>query len=154
MDKKQIESKKESAKALYLTAQYTQEEISNMVGISRVSLTKWIKKGSWEELRRSITLTPEKMISHLNKQLDEINNNILAREHGKRFATSKEADAILKISKTIRNLQRELGLCDIISFSMKFLTWLHGAGEYEKGKEFLPLFNAFIYDISGQKNTD
>ena len=37
MDKKQIESKKESAKALYLTAQYTQEEISNMVGISRVS---------------------------------------------------------------------------------------------------------------------
>ena len=94
------------------------------------------------------------MISHLNKQLDEINNIILAREHGKRFATSKEADAILKISKTIRNLQRELGLHDIVSYSMKFLTWLRSVEEYEKGKEFLPLFNAFICDIAGQKNMD
>lgn len=153
MDKKQIKSKKESAKALYLSAQYTQNEISDLVGISRVSLGKWIKKGNWEDLRSATTLTPEKMISHLNKQLEEINQNILSREQGKRFANTKEADAILKISKTIKNLQRDLGLREVLAFTMKFLTWLREVGEYEKGKEFVPLFNAFISDISGEKNS-
>lgn len=151
MNKAQKTNKKEYAKALFLAAQHTQEEIGDIIGISRQTLSKWIKKEKWDDLRRATTLTPEKIITQLNKQLDEINQSILSREEGKRFATSREADAILKISNTIKNLQTELGLNEVVSVSISFLSWLRDVGEVSKNKEIANLFNMYINDLANKK---
>lgn len=151
MNKQQIKNKKEYAKALFLSSQQTQEEISNIIGVSRQTLNKWAKNENWAELRNAATLTPQKMISQLSKQLEEINKSILSREEGKRFATPKEADALVKISNTIKNLRQEMGLSEVVSVSMLFLNWLRKNGEAERGKELSNLFNNFIQDLATEK---
>ena len=148
MNKQQRNSKKEFAKSLYIYSQQTQEEISEIIGISRQTVNKWAKNGHWDELRAATTITPEKIIVNLTKQLNEINQNITERPKGERFATTKEADAILKISNTIKNLRQELGLSEVVSVGMRFFSWLRDVGEYEKGKEFSNLFNHFVNDLS------
>lgn len=146
MKKGQRNIKKEFAKTLFISGQMSQDEISKMVEVSRVTIGKWVKAGEWEEMRRSTTLTPANITTQLNKQLDEININIASRERGKRFATPAESDAILKISKTIKNLNKEIGLDVIISVSMQFLQYLRQVGETKMGKEFLKYFDMFIKD--------
>lgn len=151
MNKQQRNSKKEFAKSLYIYSQQTQEEISEIIGISRQSLSKWVKNGHWDELRAAITITPENIIVNLTKQLNEINQSITERPKGERFATTKEADAILKISNTIKNLRQKLGISEVVSVGMRFLSWMKEVGEYEKGKEFSNLFNHFINDLTTTK---
>ena len=151
MNKIELKNKKDLAKSLFMQGIYTQEEISELIGISRKSVYKWIKDGNWAEMRTATTITPQKIICQLNQQLDDINKNILARPEGKRFANTKEADAILKLSNTIKNMQEETGLKEMVSVSMAFLSWLRDIGEYESGKLFLNYFNVFINDFAEKK---
>ena len=60
-----IKQKKEWARMLYLdgTTLYTQAEISEKVGISRITLGRWIKDEKWAELRVSVTMTREQSIN-------------------------------------------------------------------------------------------
>ncbi len=41
--------KKEWAKTLYLKENLTQQEIADRVGVSRVSVSNWVRAGKWEE---------------------------------------------------------------------------------------------------------
>ena len=54
--------KKEWAKTLYLKENLTQQEIADRVGVSRVSVSNWVRAGKWEEQRVGITLTREEQI--------------------------------------------------------------------------------------------
>lgn len=148
MNKQTLKNKRELAKALYIKAEHTQAEISEIVGVSRRTICKWIDKENWRELRSAQTITPQKIVSNLNKQLDEINEKILARPEGERFATPKESDSILKIATTIKKMQTDYGLAEVVSVAMSFVSWLKEIGEYEKGKEFSHYFNIFINDMA------
>ena len=44
------QQKKDWAKTLYLRENLTQQEIADRVGVSRVSVSNWIRTGKWEEL--------------------------------------------------------------------------------------------------------
>lgn len=49
--------KKEWAKTLYLKENLTQQEIADRVGVSRVSVSNWVRAGKWEEQKVGLTLT-------------------------------------------------------------------------------------------------
>lgn len=99
---------------LYLKENLTQQEIAEKVGVSRVTVNKWIKTEMWEQRKAGLTLTREEQISLLYQQVAEINRNIKEREEGKRFATSKEADVLIKLSSAIKKMETESGIADII----------------------------------------
>lgn len=72
-----IAQKKEYAGVLYLKDNLTQQEIAEKVGVSRQTLSKWIKAEKWEERKVGITLTREDQISNLHRQVAEINKVIM-----------------------------------------------------------------------------
>ncbi len=43
--------KKEWAKTLYLKENLTQQEIADRVGVSRVSVSNWVRAGKWRNRR-------------------------------------------------------------------------------------------------------
>ena len=139
--------KKSIAKALYVQSGYTQEEIADKVGVTRQTVGRWVKAEQWEELKASQTITPAQIIAQFNRQIVEINDNISMRESGKRFATPAEADAINKLATSIAKLQNEVGIADIVSVGMRFLTWLRPL-DPEAGKMFNNLFDAFIKEVA------
>ncbi|MCQ5023215.1 transposase family protein, partial [Bacteroides thetaiotaomicron] len=100
---------------LYLKENLTQQEIADRVGVSRVSVSNWVRAGKWEEQKVGLTLTRQEQVANLYRQVAEINKAIAERPEGERFPSSKEADILGKLSAAIRNMEQEVGIADIIS---------------------------------------
>ena len=107
--------KKEWAKTLYLKENLTQQEIADRVGVTRVTVNSWINKEKWEEQKTGITLTREEQVANLYRQVAEINRAIADRPVGERYANSKEADILGKLSSSIEKMEKDVGIADIIS---------------------------------------
>lgn len=137
--------KKEWAKTLYMRENLTQQEIAERVGVSRVTVSNWVRAGKWEEQKAGLTLTRQEQVANLYRQVAEINLAISARAEGERFPNSKEADILGKLSAAIRNMEQETGIADIISVLTGFIEWLRPF-DLEKAKELTRLADAYIKD--------
>lgn len=137
--------KKEYARMLYLKENLTQQEIAEKTGVSRQTLSRWINSEKWEEMKIGMTLTREQQIAELHRQVAEINRTIRSREEGKRYATPSEADTLGKLAATIKKLESDVGISDIISVGMRFGDWLRPQ-DPDMTKTFIRLFDQFIKD--------
>lgn len=137
--------KKEWAKTLYMRENLTQQEIAERVGVSRVTVSNWVRAGKWEEQKAGLTLTRQEQVANLYRQVAEINRAISARAEGERFPNSKEADILGKLSAAIRNMEQETGIADIISVLTSFIEWLRPL-DLDKAKELIRLADAYIKD--------
>lgn len=137
--------KKEWAKTLYLRESLTQQEIAERVGVSRVTVSNWVRAGKWEEQKAGLTLTRQEQVANLYRQVAEINRVISTRAEGERFPNSKEADILGKLSAAIRNMEQETGIADIISVLTAFIEWLRPL-DLDKAKELTRLADAYIKD--------
>lgn len=137
--------KKEWAKTLYMRENLTQQEIAERVGVSRVTVSNWVRAGKWEEQKAGLTLTRQEQVANLYRQVAEINRAISARAEGERFPNSKEADILGKLSAAIRNMEQETGIADIISVLTGFIEWLRPF-DLDKAKELTRLADAYIKD--------
>lgn len=135
--------KKDIAKSLYLNGSFTQEEIADKVGTTRQTVSRWVRDGGWEELKASLTITPAQILAGLNRQIVEINNNINGRETGKRFATVAEADTLAKLASTIKKIESDAGIADIVNVAIRFTNWLRPL-DLEAAKKFNELLDAFL----------
>ena len=135
--------KKEWAAVLYLKENLTQAEIAERVGVSRVTMNKWVKSEKWEERKAGITLTREEQIKNLYRQVAEINEAISGREKGKRFANNTEADTLAKLSGAIKKMETETGIADMISIGTRFVEFLRTI-DLDKAKDMARLFDIFI----------
>ena len=109
---------------MYLKENLTQQEIADRVGVSRVSVSNWVRAGKWEEQKVGLTLTRQEQVANLYRQVAEINKAIAERPEGERFPSSKEADILGKLSAAIRNMEQEVGIADIISVLTGLIDWV------------------------------
>ena len=138
--------KKEWAKTLYLKENLTQQEIADRVGVSRITVNRWIADGKWEEQKVGLTLTREEQVSNLYRQVAEINRKIAEKPEGERFASTTEADILGKLSAAIRKMETDVGIADVISVQTKFIEFLRPI-DLDKAKELTQLSDAFIKSI-------
>ncbi|WP_417172659.1 DUF1804 family protein [Alistipes putredinis] len=137
------QQQKEFARTLYLRENLTQAEIAERVGVSRQTVIRWVGTEKWDELKASISMTAEEQIRNLQRQVIEINNSILNRESGNRYANAKEADTIVKLTTAINKLQTEAGIHEIVGVGAAFVDFMRPI-DLEKAQEFTRLFDAFI----------
>lgn len=135
--------KREWAQQLYTRENLTQKEIARRVGVSPVTVNKWAKKDKWEELKVSITLTKEEQLKNLYRQISELNNAILQREEGKRFATAAEADTIGKLANSIEKMETEVGVADLVESFRVFINWIR-TFDLDEAQRLIPLMDSFI----------
>lgn len=138
-----IKKKKEWAKMLYTKENLTQVEISDRVGVSRVTVNKWIKSENWEHLKVSITITKDEQLKNLYRQLQELNAAILKKPEGERYATTAEADTITKLANAIKKMETELSLSEITSAFGGFINWLRTV-EPKRVPEIFPILDAYV----------
>lgn len=143
-----ITQKKDFAKTLYLNNPgITQKEVAERAGVAEKTISKWVNQGNWSKLRLNLLSTRESQLSNLYEQLDSLNQHISNRkeEQGHKWASAKEADTLIKITKAINSLEQELSIADIVNVSKRFLDWLRPV-DLDKAKELSALFDAFIKD--------
>lgn len=137
--------KKALAKDIYLLGSYTMEEIAVKVGTTRQTVSRWAKTDGWDELKAGMTIGREEILKNLYRQINEINSNISSREKGERHANSKEADILMKLSASIKKMEEDVGISELVSAGMRFGDWLRKI-DLDKAKEFVNWWDAFIKD--------
>lgn len=137
----ELEQKKEWAKLLFLKENITQQEIADRVGVSRITINKWVKE--WENLKLNLLQTREERISSTLAQLDELDRSIADKEAGKRFPTASEADIRRKLTADLEALEQDASIRDIYNVSRGLLDWLRQV-DLERAKELSDYFDAYI----------
>lgn len=137
------DTKKKNAKALFITGQYQQKEIAELVGVTVQTISRWVNFDKWDVELASLTITKEKQLARYYAQINEINEAIAGRDKGQRYANSKEADILNKLSAAAQKLESETGVRDIVDVSIGLLEWVRGF-DVNKAKELSDLFDGYI----------
>lgn len=138
-----IAQKKEWAELLYSRTQMTQKEISERVEVTEKTLSAWKQKHNWDELRTSFFITKGQQLQRIYQQITALNDSIIDKEEGKRFATSSEADVISKLAAAAKNLESEISISDIVDVFIDFTDWLR-ENDFSRAKEVSELMDAYI----------
>ena len=140
-----LKQKKDFAKQLFLNDEgITQAEIADRVGVSKVTICKWVNEGKWDEMRTSLLVGKDMQLSWLYRQLEQWQDTVNQREDGKQLLTSKDADAVVKITAAIKNLETETNTAEKIATGKEFLAFVRKTCGLDQSKEIARLFNAYI----------
>jgi len=137
------EDKKDLAQTLYIKGGLMQKEIAKQLDVSEVTLVAWKKAGDWDRFKTSIIASKHTQLVRMYEQLAEINTVISERAQGARYATSKEADTLTKITASIRSLETETSASQIIDVSIGVMEFARKV-EPEMVDKIAALFNAYI----------
>lgn len=135
--------RKEYAKLIFLRENVTQQEIADRAGVSRVTVNKWVKE--WEGLKLNLLQTREERIASTLSQLDELDRSIAAKEEGKRFPTTAEADIRRKLTADLEALEQEASVRDIYNVSRGLLDYVRRI-DLDRAKEISDYFDSYIKD--------
>lgn len=132
IDKEIIPSLKPIIKQLYLDGKDVPEICDMFTGLGTSTVYNWIKKEKWKELRESKVQqyidSPDILMNALNTMLKELTEGKIEREDGTEVpilsvpsAVVQIADAVSKIVKSIKSLQKEKDYLSSIVFSVNLL---------------------------------
>lgn len=133
--------RKEWAKLIFLRENVTQQEIAERVGVSRLTVNRWVKE--WEGLKLNLLQTREERIASTLAQLDELDRSIAKKEEGKRFPTAAEADIRRKLTADLEALEQEASIRDIYNVSRGLLDYIRQT-DLGKAKELSDYFDSYI----------
>jgi DNA-binding XRE family transcriptional regulator len=98
-------NKKQQAQYLYMDGK-THKEIADAVGVSERTVFTWIHSYAWDRLRLAAWQGPATIANNLCSQIVELQNSIAAREPGKRFPTSQEAEISRKLIVSLEKMKK------------------------------------------------
>lgn len=132
------------AKVLFTQQKLDQKIVAKKVGVSENTMSRWVNEFGWRNLRNRLLVGKEEMLNNMYEQLAELNDNIRGKEAGKRYADNKQADIQIKLTASIRNLETELAIADLVASGMKFIKHLQSKKLYDETASFSELWNDFI----------
>lgn len=100
-DNLSIADKKNIAYTMYMQGGNTQKHIAATLRVSEKTVSSWVKKGRWEELRDNSTLSRKSLLTDSYKQLRALNEEI-AKSGG--VITKSQSDAKATILREIKSL--------------------------------------------------
>jgi hypothetical protein len=94
----------QQAKHLFFETGLNKSEIAEQLGVNRRTVMLWAQQGNWEQLKRSAQCMPSMLAEKCYYLIDHLLNTLLMQDT-KRELTVKDADAISKLSSSIRRLK-------------------------------------------------
>lgn len=128
-EKQSIAQKKEHAKLLYTVEGLTVgKELAERVGVSPQTISKWINSEDWEMIRASLIMTRESELRRLYRRLTFLNDTIEEREtNEKKPITNSEADTLVKISASIKNMETDVSVSEAIQVLKDFINFVRSS---------------------------
>lgn len=143
--KAQLKKLENWAKSEFLNNGLNAKEIAKKVGVTEKTIGKWRDKGRWDKLKAATIISKPEQLSMIYDQINELNTAIRTKPEGKRYADSKEADALKKLTSAAKDLEGELGLSEIINVSIPLLRFVKKV-DYEAAVKLQNYIDAFIRD--------
>lgn len=112
MSKKEIEKSKELARLYYLNGD-TQKLVAEKVGVSRVTINKWVSDGGWDTMRMAKSITRKELVA---KMMQKANDKL---EEG-----NMSFDEMAKLSASIKELDKQTNAVTILEVLTAYNEWL------------------------------
>lgn len=112
MSKKELEKSKELARMYYLNGE-TQKLVAEKVGVSRITINKWVADGGWDTMRVAKTITRKEIIT---KMMQEANKKL---EEGK-----MSFDEMSKLAASIEKIDKQTNAITIYEVMTVYNEWL------------------------------
>ena len=139
------QQQKDYAKQLFLNEPgITQAEIAQRVGVSKNTICKWVSEGRWEDMKTSMLVEKDTQLARLYTQLRKWNDAVENRPDGEQYLLSKEAEAVVKITAAIKNLETETNTAEKMSTGKEFLSFVRKTTDLETSKYVARLFNDYL----------
>lgn len=143
-DKQTIADKQYLAKILFTREHLEQKVVAQRVGVSEVTMSKWVNQFNWKDLRKRMLLAKEEQINNLYEQLEALNEEIKKSENKR--PDTRQADVQIKLASAIRALETDLAIADLVESGMRFIKYLQRVGTYEQVKDTMELWHSFIQE--------
>ena len=131
------------AKSLYLTGQYDQKEIAALLGYSEKTIGKWKAEDEWDSFKTSLLTTRENELRRLYKMLKSLNDSIDEFAEAKIPINSKQADAVLKLTTAIKNLEIETSIAEKVEVGTDFINLVRKE-DVELSKQITKWFDVYL----------
>lgn len=121
MTKADLLRKKELARTLYMAGK-EQNEISDQVGVSRVTISRWVNAEGWKEQRAAKSITRQELVNKLLLTIDTLITQVNASDDPALMAGL--GDKLSKLSSVIEKLDKKASVVDVIEVFMAFSKWI------------------------------
>ena len=115
--------KRDLAGLMFVSADMDAKEISEALGISEPTLSKWRGEDNWDERRDTMKVTPLELIKRFNRQIVLILDK-KDPDGNERELSNADTDKIAKFTKSIANLSNKLTPQTIMEVLYAHATWL------------------------------
>jgi len=139
-----LNEQKKQALELYINQNHTQQQIANALGICVRTVYNWIKQHAWDRLRLATHQAPALIADNFSSQLVELQNNIAAREPGKRFPTSQEMEIMRKLTVCINNTKKTVSLPQVTQMMCMFRAFVFDNRKKEDAAKVADIIDAFL----------
>jgi transposase-like protein len=131
------------AKILFTREQLDQKVVAKRVGISENTMSKWVNEFNWKALRQRLLISKDDQLNALYEQLEALNKAI--KDSGNNIPDSKQADIQAKITSSIRTLETDLAIADLVESGIRFIKHLQKTGcGIETVMEITDYWHSFI----------
>ena len=132
--------KKDYAWLLFKEGVLTQKAIAEKVGVSEKTITQWKEAEGWETKRRSLYNTREDILVDMYLIFENTKNKIIEKGG---TADSKDGDAILKLSQSIKNLETETSVGQVFEVCKGLIQHVQRI-DIDKAKEIIDYVDSFM----------
>ncbi len=110
---------REFAKILYTQHGLNLSQISAKVDVTAKTIGKWKDDENWDSLRSALTTTRSSIINNLQRQME-----LWQLKIGDDLATNQQTDILIKLANSIKALEVETGVGEVIDTQIKFIEFL------------------------------
>ena len=125
---KETEQKKNLARSLYLSGM-EQQEIADQIGISRVTLSRWVNAEGWKSQRAAKNITRPELVNKLLLSIDQLIETVNKSDDPTLIGSL--ADKLSKLSAVVEKLDKKANVVDAIEVFMAFNRWLQHTAEFD-----------------------
>lgn len=117
--KSQLNNERELARFYYFNGE-TQKAIAERIGVSAVTVNRWVKEGNWDGLRAAKTISRRELVS---KMLGKINDRLDEEDW--------TPDELAKAASAIEKLDKQTNTVTVIEVMTAFNKWLLGRAQFD-----------------------
>ncbi len=139
-----LTDQKKQALDLYVNQSFTQQQVADSVGVCVRTIHNWVKQHAWDRLRLATHQAPALIADNFSSQLVELQNNIAAREPGKRIPTMQEMEIMRKLTVCIANTKKTVSLPQVTQMMRMFRAFVFDNRSKPYAQGVADLIDGFI----------